>query len=87
MSQLLLTAKEGYSFSGATGGPVTAAVPQQRGSHGYMASDPDMDALFIAAGYGVRAGALPATNLQRRRRAHDCEAAGSGAAMRRRASR
>ena len=59
MSQLLLTAKDGYSFSGATGGPVTAAVPQQRGSHGYLASDPDMDALFIASGYGVRAGALP----------------------------
>ena len=58
MSQLLLTAKDGYSFSGATGGPVTAAVPQQRGSHGYLASDPDMDALFIASGYGVRAGAL-----------------------------
>jgi predicted AlkP superfamily pyrophosphatase or phosphodiesterase len=58
MSQLLLTARDGYSFSGATGGPVTAAVPQQRGSHGYLASDPDMDALFIASGYGVRAGAL-----------------------------
>ena len=28
---------------------------------GYVASDPDLDALFIAAGYGVRAGALPAT--------------------------
>jgi hypothetical protein len=61
MSQLLLTAKDGYSFSGATGGPVTAAVPQQRGSHGYVASDPDLDALFIASGYGVRAGSLPAT--------------------------
>jgi predicted AlkP superfamily pyrophosphatase or phosphodiesterase len=60
MSQLLLTAKEGYSFSGATGGPVTAEVPQQRGSHGYVASDPDLDAIFIASGYGVRAGALPA---------------------------
>jgi len=58
MSPLLLTAKDGYSFSGATGGPVTAAVPQQRGSHGYLASDPEMDALFIASGYGVRAGAL-----------------------------
>ena len=61
MSQLLLTAKDGYSFSGATGGPVTAAVPQQRGSHGYVASDPELDALFIASGYGVHAGALPAT--------------------------
>jgi len=56
MGQLLLTAKTGYSFSGATGGPVTAAAPQQRGSHGYPASDPDMDALFIASGYGVKKG-------------------------------
>jgi hypothetical protein len=59
MGQLLLTAKDGYAFSGAAGGPVTAAVPQQAGSHGYPASDPDMDALFIASGYGVRAGARP----------------------------
>ena len=58
MCQLLLTAKDGYSFSGATGGPVTAAVPQLRGSHGYLASDPEMDAIFIASGYGVRSGAL-----------------------------
>lgn len=56
MSQLLLTAKAGYAFSGATGGPVTAAPPQTRGSHGYLASDPDMDAIFIAAGYGVTPG-------------------------------
>jgi predicted AlkP superfamily pyrophosphatase or phosphodiesterase len=56
MGQLLLTAKTGYAFSGATGGPVTSAVPQQRGSHGYPASDPEMDALFIASGYGVRKG-------------------------------
>jgi len=56
MCQLVLTAKDGYSFSGSTGGPVTAAIPQQAGSHGYLASDPDMDAVFIASGYGVRAG-------------------------------
>ena len=57
MPQLLLTAKAGYAFSGATGGPVTAAVPQTRGSHGYLAADPDLDAVFIASGYGVRHGA------------------------------
>ena len=57
MYQLLLTAKDGYSFTGATGGPVTAAVAQQASSHGYLASDPDMDPIFIASGYGVRAGA------------------------------
>ena len=57
MFQMLLTAKDGYAFSGATGGPVTAAVAQQAGGHGYLASDPEMDALFIASGYGVHAGA------------------------------
>ncbi len=56
MYHFLLTARDGYSFSGATGGPVTAEVPQQRGSHGYLSSDPDMDAIFIASGYGVRPG-------------------------------
>jgi predicted AlkP superfamily pyrophosphatase or phosphodiesterase len=55
--QLLLSAKSGYSFSGATGGPVTAEAPQLSGSHGYLASDPDMNPIFIAAGAGVRAGA------------------------------
>ena len=53
--QLLLSAKAGYSFSGATGGPVIAAVPQTGGSHGYLASDPDMNPIFIASGYRVRA--------------------------------
>ena len=53
---VLLTAKAGYSFSGATGGAVTAAVPQQAGSHGYLAEDPDLDGIFIASGYGVKAG-------------------------------
>ena len=56
MFDLLLSAKSGYSFSGATGGPVTEAVPQQAGSHGYLASDPDLDAIFIASGYGVAPG-------------------------------
>ena len=57
MGQLFLTAKSGYSFSGSTGGPVTAEVPQVGGSHGYVASDPEMDALFIASGYGIERGA------------------------------
>ena len=57
MYQLLLTAKSGYVFSGATGGPVTAATPQQAGGHGYLASDPEMDVIFIATGRSVRVGA------------------------------
>lgn len=61
MYQLLLTAKDGYSFSGAAGGPVTSEVLQQAGSHGYLASDPEMDAIFIASGYGIQ----PGTKLDR----------------------
>ena len=61
MFDVLLAAKPGYSFSGATGGAVTAAVPQQAGSHGYLASDPDLDAIFIASGYGIK----PGTKLER----------------------
>jgi len=57
MFDILLTGKPGYSFSGARGGAVTAAVPQQEGSHGYLADDPDLDAIFIASGYGVKRGA------------------------------
>jgi predicted AlkP superfamily pyrophosphatase or phosphodiesterase len=56
MFDVLLAAKPGYSFSGATGGAVTAAVPQQAGSHGYLASDPDLNAIFIASGYGITPG-------------------------------
>jgi len=38
---------------------VTAEVPQVGGSHGYNASDPEMDAIFIASGYGIRPGGSP----------------------------
>ena len=54
--QLFVTAKEGYSFSGTKGGPVTAAVTQLGGSHAYLASDPDLHPIFIANGKGVRQG-------------------------------
>jgi predicted AlkP superfamily pyrophosphatase or phosphodiesterase len=54
--QLYLIAKDGYSFSGTKGGPVTAEVKQTGGSHGYLATDPDLHPIFIASGYGVRKG-------------------------------
>jgi predicted AlkP superfamily pyrophosphatase or phosphodiesterase len=57
MSDLFVTAKPGYSFAGATGGPVTSEAAQAGGSHGYVASDPEMDAIFIASGYGITPGA------------------------------
>jgi predicted AlkP superfamily pyrophosphatase or phosphodiesterase len=63
MSDLFATAKTGYSFAGATGGPVTSAVAQQGGSHGYAATDPDMNALFIASGYGIGSGTVKIENV------------------------
>lgn len=57
--QLFVTAKTGYSFSGSTGGPVTAAALQMGGSHAYLASDPDLHPIFIASGRGVRPGVQP----------------------------
>jgi len=32
------------------------AVLQTSGSHGYINSDPDLDAIFIASGVGIRTG-------------------------------
>jgi predicted AlkP superfamily pyrophosphatase or phosphodiesterase len=58
MADIVLFAKNDYTFSRPTTntGPVVVPAAQQGGSHGYLASDPDMDAIFIAAGYGIRPG-------------------------------
>lgn len=58
MADIVLFAKSDYAFSrpAANEGPVVVNAPQQAGSHGYLASDPDMDAIFIASGYGIRRG-------------------------------
>ena len=57
MGALLLTANEGYAFTGDVGeAPVVDAPPGSLGSHGYIASDPDLQALFIASGRGIRPG-------------------------------
>ncbi|HEX8911672.1 MAG TPA: alkaline phosphatase family protein [Humisphaera sp.] len=57
---LVLAAKPGYAFSDlATGDLAVAPVVSGRqnlGYHGYLAENPKMNALFIAAGRGVRPG-------------------------------
>ncbi len=54
---LLLTARDGYSFSTATGsGLVADASEGSLGAHGYVSTDPELQALFIASGRGIRAG-------------------------------
>jgi predicted AlkP superfamily pyrophosphatase or phosphodiesterase len=52
---LLLAAKPGYSFSGGGKGPVVTDVAEG-GSHGYLNTDPDMQAIFVASGAGIRSG-------------------------------
>jgi predicted AlkP superfamily pyrophosphatase or phosphodiesterase len=54
---LLLAAKDGYSFGTATTGDEVTVFSEPRGAHGYLASNPKMDALFLAAGAGIRPGA------------------------------
>ncbi len=56
MADLLLYPKYGYSFAAGKGGPVSTPVASTQGAHGYPNSDPELDAIFIASGSGIRAG-------------------------------
>lgn len=50
-------AKSGYAFSGGKDDdPVLSAVKPATGSHGYLNTDGEMDAIFIASGKGIRSG-------------------------------
>jgi hypothetical protein len=62
MGALFLTAAEGYAFTAAVGEDVVIDTPATSlGAHGYVASDPEIRALFIASGRGIRPGVtLPA---------------------------
>jgi len=57
MGVLFVTAKEGYAIVADAAEPLVLDAPAaSRGSHGYIASDPDLQAIFIASGRGIRAG-------------------------------
>jgi predicted AlkP superfamily pyrophosphatase or phosphodiesterase len=58
MGDLVLYAKPGYAFKDKSAG--NAVVEESRdylGTHGYPASEPDLDGFLVAAGNGIRAGA------------------------------
>lgn len=59
MAEVVIAASEGVAFLGAAEGAVIEPVPAgaDRGSHGYLNTDPDIQAIFIASGAGVRRGA------------------------------
>jgi len=59
MAQLVLVAKPTYGFAAGTEGEPVVDVTEGMtiGTHGYLAEDPDMNAIFIAWGRGIRMGA------------------------------
>lgn len=57
MGALFITGRDGYSFGAAGGADVVVDTGEgSLGAHGYVATDPDLGSLFIAAGAGVKAG-------------------------------
>jgi predicted AlkP superfamily pyrophosphatase or phosphodiesterase len=57
MGALFVIPRDGYSFTAAVGDEVVVdATEGGLGAHGYVATDPDLGSLFIAAGAGVRPG-------------------------------
>ena len=54
MGDLFLLPKAGYAFAAGSGGPVTSPTASTGGAHGYINTDPDLDAIFIASGSGIR---------------------------------
>ncbi len=59
MAQFVLVAKPTYGFATGTDGEPVVDVTEGMtiGMHGYLAEDPDMNAIFIAWGRGIRKGA------------------------------
>jgi predicted AlkP superfamily pyrophosphatase or phosphodiesterase len=55
MADLVIAAKDGYAFAaGDQGEIVTPVGPTHPGAHGYLNTDAEMNAIFIAAGAGIR---------------------------------
>lgn len=57
MGDFILYPKEGYAFRDSAVGEAVAAPAQgYGGTHGYQASDPQLDGIFIASGRGIKPG-------------------------------
>ncbi|TLD69741.1 alkaline phosphatase family protein [Phragmitibacter flavus] len=56
---LILYAKPGYAFNAnAAGDAITGPAENYGGTHGYPASDPELDGIFIASGPAIKKGIL-----------------------------
>ncbi len=57
MADLILVAKDGYGFSAtATGEEFVVRSETTVGTHGFLSTNPKMNATFIASGAGIRQG-------------------------------
>ena len=59
MPDLVVLAKSNYGFSGGKpdASSVVVELPSPVGAHGYINTDPEMQAIFVANGYGISKGA------------------------------
>lgn len=67
MADLILVAKDGYGFNGtAVGEDFVIASDTTLGTHGFLSTNPKMNATFIASGAGIPRGAKipPIENIQ-----------------------
>lgn len=51
---LVLAAEDGYGFSGDANGEYVTVAEGTPGTHGYLSTNPRMNATFVAAGAGIR---------------------------------
>ncbi|MDR3633744.1 MAG: alkaline phosphatase family protein [Isosphaeraceae bacterium] len=57
MPDMILAAKDGYAIgASATGDEFVVTNESTTGSHGYLSTEPKMNALFVASGAGIKAG-------------------------------
>jgi predicted AlkP superfamily pyrophosphatase or phosphodiesterase len=56
MADVVLAAADGVAFADGVEGAAIESMPAGAGAHGYLNTDPDMRAVFIASGAGVKPG-------------------------------
>lgn len=57
MADMIIAAKDGYGVGGAFNGKGLIQEHTQKGTHGYLSTEPKMNALFVASGAGIKPGA------------------------------
>ncbi len=57
MADLILVARDGYAINAAASGDaIVVAGETTTGSHGYLSTEPKMNAIFVASGSGIKTG-------------------------------